>query len=360
MKSRTRYLDLARQAMWVTIQVGGPALAAALGIGLLISLLQALTQVQEATLSFVPKALGVFATLALTLPLAMAVLRTFTEGLYARIAALGRGLSGVARSVGGCPTLRRDRLGQPVIRLDLAACPASSRSRHLRPGRRGAHGHARAWRAAGAAAPPPRPRPRHQLPPRLARAEPAPPVPTAADLAALITGSVFGLAIGTSARLTFAAMNVAGWILATQSGLAAATFLDPSEAAQSPAPANFLSLAAWPCSCDDGRHLCSGARPSSARPPLGAALPFGDLGSSHPPPRTALSAGLAMAARYFWPASGRSGAGRPRPPGPVAQFLRRPAAAAGTRLRPVDVGVARSSRRPAHARGGRPLARAGG
>ncbi len=77
--------------MWVTIQVGGPALAAALGIGLLISLLQALTQIQEATLSFVPKALGVFATLALTLPLAMAVLRTFTEGLYARIAALGAG-----------------------------------------------------------------------------------------------------------------------------------------------------------------------------------------------------------------------------------------------------------------------------
>ncbi len=84
-------LDLARQAMWVTIEVGGPALAAALCIGLVVSLLQALTQVQEATLAFVPKALGVFATLALTLPVALAALRGFTEALYARMAGLGAG-----------------------------------------------------------------------------------------------------------------------------------------------------------------------------------------------------------------------------------------------------------------------------
>ena len=99
--SQDEVLDLARQAMWVTIQVGGPALAAALGIGLLISLLQALTQVQEATLSFVPKALGVFATLALTPAPGDGGAAHLHRGALRAHRGAGRGLSGMARSLGG-------------------------------------------------------------------------------------------------------------------------------------------------------------------------------------------------------------------------------------------------------------------
>ena len=116
----------------------------------------------------------------------------------------------------------------------------------------------------------------------------------------LVAGeTVFGLAIGTSARLAFAAVNVAGSIIAMQSGLAAATFFDPSEATQTPAPANFLSLATLALLfATDGHHLLLRALAQSyALQPLGAALPFGDLGLLLTRlAGTALSAGLAMAA----------------------------------------------------------------
>src|ERR1700712_743096 len=49
---------LMREAMWVSLRLGGPPLAVALAVGLLVSLLQAITQVNEATLAFVPKALA--------------------------------------------------------------------------------------------------------------------------------------------------------------------------------------------------------------------------------------------------------------------------------------------------------------
>jgi len=50
--------------LWTALQVGGPLLATALVVGTIVSLLQAVTQIQEVTLVFVPKMLAVFAVMA--------------------------------------------------------------------------------------------------------------------------------------------------------------------------------------------------------------------------------------------------------------------------------------------------------
>lgn len=62
-------LDLARDAIVVFLIVSGPAMAVALVVGLVISLFQALTQIQEMTLTFVPKIIAIFVSLLLFLPL---------------------------------------------------------------------------------------------------------------------------------------------------------------------------------------------------------------------------------------------------------------------------------------------------
>ena len=62
------FISLTRDAIWVMIKVGGPILLLALGIGLVVSLFQALTQIQEMTLTFVPKMLAIFVALIVTMP----------------------------------------------------------------------------------------------------------------------------------------------------------------------------------------------------------------------------------------------------------------------------------------------------
>ena len=81
-------LDIARDAIIVMLKIGAPVMIIALLIGLGISLVQALTQIQEATLSFVPKILVMFVSLLLLLPFMIATLSTFTERLADRIASL--------------------------------------------------------------------------------------------------------------------------------------------------------------------------------------------------------------------------------------------------------------------------------
>ncbi len=61
-------LDFGRQAMEHLVQVAAPVLLVALVLGLAVSLLQAVTQINEATLSFVPKLLGILATLGIAGP----------------------------------------------------------------------------------------------------------------------------------------------------------------------------------------------------------------------------------------------------------------------------------------------------
>ena len=61
-------LDLGRQAIYVLLEVSAPMMIVALLVGLAIALLQALTQVQEMTLVFVPKIVAIFLTLLIALP----------------------------------------------------------------------------------------------------------------------------------------------------------------------------------------------------------------------------------------------------------------------------------------------------
>lgn len=82
-------LALARECLWVSLLVAAPGLLAALLVGVVISLLQALTQIQESTLSFLPKLLAILVVQLLTLPFAITVLGDFTRSLFARIVELG-------------------------------------------------------------------------------------------------------------------------------------------------------------------------------------------------------------------------------------------------------------------------------
>jgi flagellar biosynthesis protein FliQ len=70
-------LDLARDAIWLLIQLSAPMMLAGLAVGVAIAMLQALTQIQEMTLVFVPKILVVFVVLIVMLPFMASALSTF-------------------------------------------------------------------------------------------------------------------------------------------------------------------------------------------------------------------------------------------------------------------------------------------
>ena len=86
--SAAEALEIAREAILVTIKIGAPVMLVALVVGLAISLVQALTQIQELTLTFVPKILVIFLSLLLFFPFMLATLTAFTERLAERIATL--------------------------------------------------------------------------------------------------------------------------------------------------------------------------------------------------------------------------------------------------------------------------------
>ena len=78
-------LELLRAAIWTIILGSGPAVAAAMFVGLIIALFQALTQIQETTLTFVPKIVAIFIALAIGAPSIGGQINSFTERVYARI-----------------------------------------------------------------------------------------------------------------------------------------------------------------------------------------------------------------------------------------------------------------------------------
>jgi len=79
-------LDLARKSLQTMLMVGGPLLFVALVVGLLVSIFQALTQINEATLSFIPKIFAIGGTLLLMGPWMIRVLVAYTQELYEGIA----------------------------------------------------------------------------------------------------------------------------------------------------------------------------------------------------------------------------------------------------------------------------------
>jgi flagellar biosynthesis protein FliQ len=76
---------IGNQAIMVALQIGAPVMLLALAVGLVISILQALTQIQEMTLTFVPKILVIFVSLLLLMPVMLSTLIDFTQSLFARI-----------------------------------------------------------------------------------------------------------------------------------------------------------------------------------------------------------------------------------------------------------------------------------
>jgi flagellar biosynthesis protein FliQ len=78
-------LELVQAAIWTVITASGPAVGLAMGVGILIGLFQAVTQIQEVTLTFVPKIIAVFAAMLLAAPLIGAEINGFTEVIFQRI-----------------------------------------------------------------------------------------------------------------------------------------------------------------------------------------------------------------------------------------------------------------------------------
>jgi flagellar biosynthetic protein FliQ len=78
-------LSVSRDAMWVTLKLAGPMMIVGLVIGFAVSLFQALTQIQEMTLAFVPKIVATFIVFLLTLPFMVATMIGFTRELATRI-----------------------------------------------------------------------------------------------------------------------------------------------------------------------------------------------------------------------------------------------------------------------------------
>ena len=75
-------VDMTRRALVITLELSLPVLLVGMVVGFLVSLLQAVTQIQEQTLSFIPKILAVAATLFLTLPWILSVLVEYTREIF--------------------------------------------------------------------------------------------------------------------------------------------------------------------------------------------------------------------------------------------------------------------------------------
>lgn len=80
-------IDFARSSIYVLLEVITPAMLTALVVGLAIGLLQAVTQIQEATLTFVPKIIAIFVVLLISLPFAGAAMGGLWTDITQRIAA---------------------------------------------------------------------------------------------------------------------------------------------------------------------------------------------------------------------------------------------------------------------------------
>ena len=81
-------LDIGSEALWLAVLLAGPMLGAALAVGLFIGVIQAATQIQEMTLSFIPKLLALVVVLFVVGPWMLRVIVTFSERLFLEIPGL--------------------------------------------------------------------------------------------------------------------------------------------------------------------------------------------------------------------------------------------------------------------------------
>jgi len=86
--SHALVVDLARNAIMLALLIAGPMLVVALLVGLTVSILQAVTQIQEQTLAFVPKLIGVSVIFLLALPWILQLLVKYTTELFRSLPSL--------------------------------------------------------------------------------------------------------------------------------------------------------------------------------------------------------------------------------------------------------------------------------
>jgi flagellar biosynthesis protein FliQ len=82
-------LEVGRDALMVALYLSVPIMAVGMGVGLIIALFQALTTIQEITLTFVPKIIVIFIAVVALLPFMMTTLVEFGQAMFERIAVLG-------------------------------------------------------------------------------------------------------------------------------------------------------------------------------------------------------------------------------------------------------------------------------
>ena len=78
-------MSIGRQAMEVTLMVSAPMLLVALAVGLVVSIFQAATQINEATLSFIPKLIGIFIALVVAGPWMLSTMLDYMRQLFTSI-----------------------------------------------------------------------------------------------------------------------------------------------------------------------------------------------------------------------------------------------------------------------------------
>lgn len=82
-------IEITRESIFILIKISAPIMIIGLVVGLIISLFQALTQIQEATIAFVPKIVVVFAAMIVFAPFMYNALQAFTLQIFDRIVAVG-------------------------------------------------------------------------------------------------------------------------------------------------------------------------------------------------------------------------------------------------------------------------------
>ena len=82
-------VQIGAEALMIILKVASPIMMAGLVVGLIIALFQALTSIQEMTLTFVPKIIIIFAAVIFFMPFMMTAILEFTQRLYDRIIQLG-------------------------------------------------------------------------------------------------------------------------------------------------------------------------------------------------------------------------------------------------------------------------------
>lgn len=88
--SQNQILYMAKEALITALMLGGPVLGISLLVGLLVSIFQAMTQIQEQTLSFIPKILAIVGVLIILGPWMLNVILTYTSNLFGSLATFAK------------------------------------------------------------------------------------------------------------------------------------------------------------------------------------------------------------------------------------------------------------------------------